>query len=139
MPLNKYVRHWIYMSHCTSTMVYIVNQHYCTYLLKTMSCIFHLPCYCHICASTNMSLKCHIYAACPNYSVCIKGEFAIYMPHMKHNDHNDLNINDNATARLHFLSWPLATSAKGVGYNYDDMVLRGQTFSIHFFYIYISW
>ena len=46
------------------------------------NCNFYLSCYCHICA-TNMPVKCHIYATCANYFMCIHHTtVSVYMLHM---------------------------------------------------------
>ena len=65
------LQHCTYISHCNATVVYIYTQHYCSYQYKTTKCWFNLPCYFHLCTKIKPSLKCHIYAIYPNYSMCI--------------------------------------------------------------------
>ena len=50
MPLNKYIFHIAtYMSHCTSTVVYIQTPHYCTRPSKSINYNIYLPYHCKIC------------------------------------------------------------------------------------------
>ena len=50
--------------------------------VQKKNCNFYLSCYCHICA-TNMPVKCHIYATCANYFMCIHHTtVSVYMLHM---------------------------------------------------------
>ena len=77
--------HHTYMSHSTSTIVYIYTSHYCTHPLK----INKLQ---HLCTvllqkyvpRTNIPLKSHKFVICPNYSTCIyRGSMPMYVPHIK--------------------------------------------------------
>ena len=62
-----------HMSHCTATVVYIHIQHHCTYHSKktflSHATAIYVP-------ATKMPLKCHIYATCMKYSMCIMGGYA---------------------------------------------------------------
>ena len=69
----------IYMFHWVTSVVYLLNKHYWTYQLKSATLIYHtiaVP-------VTNVPLKYHIYATCPNYLRCINwGIRPIYTPDM---------------------------------------------------------
>ena len=85
MPLNKYACHnpHVFPTACLLNSTYRPNitAHISKIIRK---CNFNLPCYCHIYVpATNVLLKCNIYAACPNYLMCIsEGSRLKYMQHM---------------------------------------------------------
>ena len=58
-----------YMSHCTSNIVCIQTHITAHIKQNSINCNIYLPYYCKICASKNISLKCHIL----NYFTCING------------------------------------------------------------------
>ena len=68
-------------------------------------------------SEANTPLKCHKYGICSNYLTCIYGgSIPIYMPHMKLHPliisseslyTDGVTNNDEATAQLHILNWPL--------------------------------
>ena len=84
MPINTYASHTAYKFHCISTVVDILTQNYCTYQSKkqkyTTLIYYAITIYV---SATNMPQKCHIYAICANYSMCINvGSMPMYIPHM---------------------------------------------------------
>ena len=56
--------YYTYMSHCTSTVIYILILHYCTFSSKINNCNNYLPYYCKICArhkyAPEMPTICHM-------------------------------------------------------------------------------
>ena len=72
------------MFHCTTSVVYIQISH--VSLKKTVTSIYH-PIVKYVPAA-NMLLKYHIYATCPNYSVCTNKESRqfIYETHAPWNE-----------------------------------------------------
>ena len=82
MPLNKcayHIRH-IYISNCTSTILYIQALQYCTHPSKSINCNFIYHTTAKYMPAINTSLKCHIYAI---YLTCINWErMPMYMPNM---------------------------------------------------------
>ena len=75
--------HCRYMSHCTSNVVYIWNQYYCTHPSKSIKCNIYLPYYCKICPSNKYALKYLTDAICQIYLMCINGGVCHYIFHIK--------------------------------------------------------